>query len=167
MIHVYCGDGKGKTTAAVGLAVRMAGHDGKILFMQFMKGSPTGELKMLGDSKNITVMRCDRNYGFTKSMTDVDKADITRCHNKNLKYAFDNLSEFDMIVLDELFAAYNYGLCDRELVKGIVSEYGGELVLTGREPEEWILKKADYVSEIRKIKHPYDKGISAREGIEY
>jgi cob(I)alamin adenosyltransferase len=165
MIHIYCGDGKGKTTASVGLAVRMAGYGRKVLFMQFLKGSYTGELEIL--EKNITVMRCDRNYGFFPSMTDADKESIIKCHNENLDYALQNMNSFDMIVLDEIFVAYNFDLADKEKIKEITEKYKGELVLTGRNPHEWFLERADYVSEIRKIKHPYDKGITAREGIEF
>lgn len=167
MIHIYCGDGKGKTTAAIGLAVRMAGYNNKVLFMQFLKGSYTGELEILQKCENITVMRCDRNYGFFRSMTDSDKENIIKCHNENLEYVLKNTDSFDMIVLDEIFAAYNYDLADREKVKGIVEKYKGELVMTGRDPQEWFVERADYVSEIKKIKHPYDRGITAREGIEF
>ncbi|MGN0107465.1 MAG: cob(I)yrinic acid a,c-diamide adenosyltransferase [Hominilimicola sp.] len=167
MIHVYCGDGKGKTTASIGLAVRMAGYKKKVLFMQFLKGSYTGELEILQNCKNIIVMRCDKNYGFYRSMTDADKENIVRYHNENLEYVLKNMTDFDMIVFDEIFAAYNYDLADKERVKEIVEKYSGELVMTGRDPQEWFVEKADYVSEIKKIKHPYDKGITAREGIEF
>lgn len=167
MIHIYCGDGKGKTTAAIGLAVRMAGYNKKVLFMQFLKGSYTGELEILQKCENITVMRCDKNYGFFRSMTDSDKENIIKCHNENLEYVLKNTDSFDMIVLDEIFAAYNYDLADREKVKEIVEKYKGELVMTGRDPQEWFVERADYVSEIKKIKHPYDRGITAREGIEF
>ena len=81
--------------------------------------------------------------------------------------ALDNMNEFDMIVLDEIFASYNYDLVDKASVRNIVENYGGELVMTGRNPDEWFCERADYISEIKKIKHPYDKGIVAREGIEY
>lgn len=167
MIHIYCGDGKGKTTASIGLAVRMAGYGKKVLFMQFLKGSYTGELEILQKSENITVIRCDKNYGFFRSMTDSGKENIIKCHNENLEYVLKNTDSFDMIVLDEIFVAYNYDLADREKVKKIVEKYKGELVMTGREPQEWFVERADYVSEIKKIKHPYDKGITAREGIEF
>ena len=165
MIHIYCGDGKGKTTASIGLAVRMAGYGKKVLFVQFLKGSYTGELEIL--KENVKVMRCDKNYGFFRSMSDEYKENIKANHNSNLQYVLDSGNKFDMIVLDEIFAAYNYGLCDKDTVREIVRNYSGELVLTGRDPEGWFIEKADYVSEIKKIKHPYDKGITAREGVEF
>lgn len=168
MIHIYTGEGKGKTTAAIGLAVRMAGYDkNKILFIQFLKGGYTGEMKMLEASHNITVMRCDKNYGFYGKMTEGDKESITASHNKNITYALEHMNEFEMIVLDELFAAVGYGLIDLETVKRLVRTYGGELVMTGRNPDEWFLKKADYISEINCVRHPYDKGVAARKGVEY
>lgn len=166
MIHIYCGDGKGKTTAAAGLAARMSGHGKNVLFMQFLKGGFSGEIEPL-QKCGITVMRCDGEYGFFGSMTDSEKADIINCHNENLKYVQEHINDFDMIVLDEIFAAYNYGLIDRELVKHIVRECTCELVLTGRDPDSYFTDSADYVSEIKKLKHPFDKGIEAREGIEY
>lgn len=165
MIHIYCGDGKGKTTASIGLSVRMAGYGKKVLFVQFLKGSYTGELEIL--KENVKVMRCDKNYSFFRSMSDSDKENITKNHNDNLSYVIKNMNDFDMIVLDEIFAAYNYGLCNKDMVLEIVENYSGELVLTGRDPDEWFIEKADYVSEIKKIKHPYDKGITAREGVEF
>ena len=94
MIHIYCGDGKGKTTASIGLAVRCGGYGKKVLFMQFLKGSYTGELEVLGKCENIKVMRCDKNYGFFRSMSDSDKENIMKCHNENLQYALDNMNEF-------------------------------------------------------------------------
>lgn len=92
MIHIYCGDGKGKTTASIGLAVRCGGYGKKVLFMQFLKGSYTGELEVLGKCENIKVMRCDKNYGFFRSMSDSDKENIVKCHNENLQYALDNMN---------------------------------------------------------------------------
>lgn len=166
MIHIYCGDGKGKTTAAAGLALRMAGHEGKTAFIQFLKGAPSGETNML-EKCGVTVLRCDRDYGFFKSMTETDKLHITECHNKNLIYASENMNSFDMIVLDEVLDACNLELADTETVKRIVKNYRGELVLTGRNPDAWFTERADYISEIRKVKHPYDRGAAAREGIEY
>lgn len=167
MIHVYCGDGKGKTTAAVGLAVRMASGGKRVSVIQFMKDGKSGEVLMLR-KLGITVKHCDKSYGFYKSMSETDKAEITACHNNNLREAISAADDIDMFVLDEIFAAVNYGLVDMDLVKTIVENCGDtELVLTGRKPEGYFLNKADYVSEIKKIKHPFDKGVSAREGIEY
>ena len=100
------------------------------------------------------------------SVIDVVSVDALMQMN-DLPELKEKMNEFDMIVLDEIFASYNYDLVDKASVRNIVENYGGELVMTGRNPDEWFCERADYISEIKKIKHPYDKGIVAREGIEY
>lgn len=171
MLHIYCGDGKGKTTAALGLAVRAAGSGMRVFFIQFLKGSPTSELNSLDKLENITVLRCDRDYGFTFTMNDEEKAAITNCHNELLKQALSLVEsgDADMIILDEFNAAYECGLLDKRLADNLVLNHWekAELVLTGRNPQEKFIEAADYVSEILAVKHPYEKGADARAGIEY
>ena len=81
MIEIYCGDGKGKTTSAIGLAIRGAGAGMRVHIIQFLKGSQTSELSILETIPNITVMRCDKDYGFTFNMSDTQKEQLTACHN--------------------------------------------------------------------------------------
>ena len=95
MMHIYCGDGKGKTTAALGLALRAAGNGMRVHFVQFLKGSATSELASLARIPEITVLRCDRDYGFTFRMTDAEKAALTRCHNAMLRQVQSRLPETD------------------------------------------------------------------------
>ncbi len=170
-MHIYCGDGKGKTTAALGLAIRAAGSGMRVGFVQFLKGCDTSELCILADIPEITVRRCDRDYGFTFRMTDADKAAITQCHNNLLAEAREwvQRGEVQMLVLDEFCAAYRLSLLDRVLALELIAQMpeGCELVLTGRDPAQELLECADYVSEIHAVKHPYEKGIAARKGIEY
>lgn len=167
MIHVYCGDGKGKTTAAAGLAIRMASRGKRVMLIQFLKDGKSGETEFLKKS-GVIVKCCDKNYGFFKNMSETYKIEITSCHNENLREAMIMIKELDMLVLDEIFAAINYELADMALVKAIAENCGDtELVLTGRNPDGYFINKADYISEIKKIKHPFDRGIGAREGIEY
>ena len=169
LIHIYCGDGKGKTTASMGLAVRAAGAGMRVHIVQLLKGSKTAELESLALIPNIRVTRPDRNYGFTFSMTDEDKAAITKCHNALLEEALREMKndEIDMLVIDEFCAGYNCGLVDKALADEIILHKPEkcELVLTGRDPEQKYVDAADYVSEIRAVKHPYEKGIDARRGI--
>lgn len=170
MLQIYCGDGKGKTTAAVGLAVRGAGAGMNVRFIQLMKGSYTSELSALEKIPRIEIRRCDRDHGFFKNMTDADKAEITRCHNGLLEFAFGKTSgASEMIVLDEFCAAYNYGLLDRERAERLILENKDEIeiILTGRAPAEVFQNAADYISEIKCVRHPYTKGISARKGVEF
>lgn len=167
LLHIYCGDGKGKTTAALGLALRAAGAGIKVCFVQFMKGGETAELAALKRIPDIYVMRCDRAYGFFKNMSDTDKAEITVNHNGLLKKAFG--SGYGLIILDEFNAAYGCGLIDREAARELILKgvENAEVVLTGRNPDEAFIEAADYVSDICCVKHPYEKGITARKGIEY
>ena len=167
MLHIYCGDGKGKTTASVGLAIRMTGAGMSVAFVQFMKGGETAELETLKAIPSIEIMRCDRNYGFYSTLSDIDKAEITLCHNDLLDKAFSG--KFDAVILDELNCAYKYGLLDREKAKNLIigSKDNVEVVITGRDPDNTFINAADYISEIKCVRHPYQKGIPARKGIEY
>lgn len=170
LIHIYCGDGKGKTTAALGLALRAAGSGMKVVILQFLKGRPVNELESLKLIPGITVFRNSKDFGFFNTMTDQDKADITKMHNENLKKALDMVEKetCGLLILDEIIPAYNHGLVDKGLIDNLVENKSEELelVLTGRDPAPLFLEKADYVSEIKKIKHPYDNNIGARKGIE-
>lgn len=170
MLHIYCGDGKGKTTAALGLAIRAAGAGLRVHIVQLMKGAPTSELAALRAVSGVTVARCDRDYGFFPRMTEQDKAQIAACHNRLLAEGFAAVrsGEADMLILDEFCAAYAHGLLDRQAADRFLlkEEHGAEIVLTGRDPEEKYLEKADYVSEIRCVRHPYRTGTAARKGIE-
>ncbi len=170
-IHIYCGEGKGKTTASIGLAVRAAGAGKQVRFTQLMKGVPTSELASLALIPNITVTRCDKNYGFSFKMSDEDKAAITQCHNALLKESFDlvKLGKVDLLIIDEFNAAYNYNLLDREMAEELIlgSEYDTEIVLTGRNPAKPFADRADYLSEIKCVKHPHNNGVHARRGIEF
>jgi cob(I)alamin adenosyltransferase len=167
MIHIYTGEGKGKSTAAVGLAVRAAGRGKRVVIVQFLKGSETGELAALRHIPNITLLRNSRNYGFFHSASGDGRAAMRGENTANLEAAL--AIPCDMLILDEVCAAYNLGAVDRAAVDALVLNpaQNRELVLTGRDAPEHFVKAADYVSEIRKVKHPFDTGIAAREGIEY
>lgn len=166
-LHIYCGDGKGKTTASLGLAMRAAGAGMKVCFVQFMKGGETAELDTLKLIPNISVHRCNKEYGFLWNMSDSEKAEITDTHNELLTTAFN--SGADLVVLDEFNFAYSSGLMDKVLAEKLIldNKDSCEIVLTGRDPAEIFIQEADYVSEICCVKHPYEKGVTARKGIEY
>lgn len=171
LIHVYCGEGKGKTSAAVGLAVRAAGSGMKVVLLQFLKGRIVSELRTLALIPNITVIRNNVDYGFYNTMSLQDKEEIAILHNENLNKALSMVKDgfCDMLILDEVTAAYNYGLVNQDVVKDLIinKKEELELVLTGCDPAPLFLEYADYVSEIKKIKHPYDQKIGARKGIEF
>lgn len=170
LIHVYKGNGKGKTTATVGLAVRAAGQGMKVIYLQFLKGGISGEINILKDIDNITVIRNTTNFDFVMNLSEDEKARLTDMQNDNLEYALclAKSGEYQMLVIDELFSAYNLNTIDKKKIKEFLSEKPEDLevVLSGHEPEDFFVDIADYVTNMEKIKHPYDKGITARLGIE-
>lgn len=165
MIHIYHGNGKGKTTAAVGLAVRAVGAGLKVIFVQFLKNGSSSEIKMLKD--NMEVEYCKECSKFTFQMNEEEKALVTEKHNQMIEKAFENGA--DMIILDEFLNAYNKKMIDRNLSEKLISKNKEktEIVLTGRNPAEIFIEQADYISEITAVRHPYENGITARIGIEY
>lgn len=171
MIHFYYGNGKGKTTAATGLAVRAAGTGMKVYVVRFMKNDHSGEIKSLQQLENVTVELCSRTFGFTFDMTEEQKREAKEYFTQMLHNAVseENLKMYDMIVMDEVNVAYGYNLVNRNELLSFLEEYGckKEIVITGGQPHPEILDLADYVSEIKKVKHPYDKGVNARKGIEF
>lgn len=169
-IHIYCGEGKGKTTAAIGLCVRAAGAGRRVALVQFLKSAATGELAPLG-ALGVQVLRGKDGTAFSFQMTDEQKQASRRIHDANLQTAMGLVRSgaVDLLVLDEAVGACRRGLLEEAVLMALVRQkpQALELVLTGRNPPEWMLECADYVSEFRKIKHPYEQGIPARKGIEF
>lgn len=170
MIQLYTGEGKGKTTAAIGQAVRAAGHGHHVIFAQFMKGNDTGELHSLKKLAEIRMIRSERQFGFYSTLSEKEKEELTEIHNRILDELLQAAEEksYRMIVLDEVTYPVNWGLLDMGRLKKLLafSDETKELVLTGRNPSEFLKKCADYITEMKCIRHPYEKGVTAREGIE-
>jgi len=170
LIHIYCGDGKGKTTACLGLSIRCAGHGNKVLFVQFLKSRPTGELNSLKLFNNIEVMRGKETSKFTFQMTDEEKKEVLREHEALFDKVIEKISKekIDLLILDEVIGACNTGVFNEERLVDFLKHKQPtlEVVLSGRNPAERLLEIADYVSEVCKRKHPKDRGIPARVGIE-
>lgn len=171
LIHIYCGDGKGKTSAAIGLAVRAAGCGKKILFARFLKNEESGELNVLDTVPEISVIHLDRSYGFFNTLSDSEKKAVRQMYGELWRSILKMIRDgvYDILVMDEFMAAYRYGLIPWEEALTFLREKPEclEVVLTGRDPDEKLVELADYVSEIRKVKHPFDRGIRARRGIEF
>ncbi len=169
MIQIYCGDGKGKTSAAVGAAVRAAGQGMKVYFCQFMKGNPCGEISILKEVPGITVLRPEKQYPFYKEMNPEEKKAICKEHDALVEKLEEVADEpHTMIILDELIYPVKYHLIDETRLNHFLeSRQETELIITGRDPWQAILDKADCVTECKKIKHHFDRGIPARKGIEY
>ncbi len=170
LIHIYEGDGKGKTTAAVGLSVRFVGNGGKVLFAQFLKRNDSGELKVLEQIEDICLLRCEKSFGFTFRMNKEQKKQAADYYNDYMEKALADAKEqqIGLLILDEVLDAYNSNMINHEKLLKFLKEKPEEMevVLTGRDPAEELLELADYVTYMKKKKHPYDKGIAARKGIE-
>ncbi len=169
LIHIYCGDGKGKTTAAVGLCVRAAGHGKRVVFVQFLKSESSGERSVLRMLPQIVVFPCPHSTKFTFQMTEEEKREEARACSSRLCAAWKEAEKADMLVLDEVFGALSAGLLSEgEVLTGLRKKPKGlEVVLTGRDPAHFFLEIADYVTQMKKQKHPYESGTGARKGIEY
>lgn len=170
LIHIYCGDGKGKTTAAVGLAVRCAGRGNKVLLVQFLKSRDSGELYSLAKLPDIEVMRGKESKKFTFQMNEEEKHALLIEHNKMFEQVLAKIKNggYSLLILDEVIGALKAKVFEMpKLIEFLRHKPENlEVVLTGRNPAPELVEIADYVSEMRKVKHPMDKGIMAREGIE-
>ena len=178
LTHIYCGDGKGKTTAAVGLAVRCAGRGNKVLLVQFLKSllvqflksRDSGELYSLAKLPDIEVMRGKESKKFTFQMNDEEKHALLLEHNKMFAMVLAKVrsGNYALLVLDEVIGAINARVFDENrLIEFLLNKPENlEVVMSGRNPSARLIELADYVSEVRKVKHPMDRGIMAREGIE-
>ncbi|MCD8097049.1 MAG: cob(I)yrinic acid a,c-diamide adenosyltransferase [Lachnospiraceae bacterium] len=168
-LQIYCGDGKGKTTASVGLAVRAVGTGLKVLFCQVMKDGSSGEVKML-EKLGVTYRCCTEKFGFFWNMTEEQKTEAAKAYTATFLDAARTAREkqYDLLIVDEFMSAYNHGLIDQKKALAFLMDRPErlEVVLTGRDPGEELIALADYVTEMRKVKHPFDQGIPARKGIE-
>lgn len=168
LVHIYTGDGKGKTTAAIGLAVRAAGAGKKVLFAQFMKGRPSSEIGPL-ESLGIAVLRSTSNSKFVFQMNAQEKQQY-KAENSDF---FDNITgmaaPYNLLILDEIISAVTTGMLTTGQVANFIQNkpLPLEVVLTGRDCPEEILQLGDYISNINCCKHPYNKGVEARKGIEF
>ena len=169
MIHLYHGYGKGKTTAACGLAIRAVGSGMRVLFVQFFKDGSSSEISVLSQLPGVTVLIPPVYYGRFKTMSEEEREEIRRCYGDTLKKIAESAGDYGLIVLDEAVSAYGYGMLDQAALLQLLKNEGGvrELVLTGRDPAPELKECADYVTDMRKEKHPYDRGILARKGIEF
>ena len=168
LVHIYCGDGKGKTTTSVGLTVRAAGSGKKVLFYQFLKNNSSSERSILEKQPGINVVSGKELQKFTFQMNEEELKELRDYNNEMLDKLFEMAKDYDMLVLDESVYSIDKDLLDEaKLIEHLEKKpFALEVVLSGRNPSERLIDHADYVSEIRKVKHPFDQGISSRIGIE-
>ncbi len=168
-VQVYTGDGKGKTTAALGQALRAWGHGRRVLVVQFMKGRINyGELEAAEKLDGFDIVQAGRETFVSKENPDPEDVRLAREGWKLLQERVAS-GDYDMVVADELNVAVDYGLVPLEEVLELMRARPPELelVITGRYARPEVVTLADLVSEVREIKHPYQAGMDAREGVEY
>lgn len=179
MVHVIFGNGKGKTTSSIGSAVRASGSGMQVLFVQFMKQDDTSEIQALSSFSGIECVFPKDRYQLFEELNDTRMEELQKAHTQVLErlqqeylckcFVSNSNQRKLMVVLDEAVSACSMGLLSEERLRQFIEENRdkAEIILTGHEPKEWMLEMADYVSEIVARKHPYEKGVKARRGIEY
>ena len=157
LVHIYFGDGKGKTTTGMGLCVRAAGYGYRVLIYQFMKNNKTSERNILEKIENVAIVNGLDQEKFSFQMTEQEKKERRAFYNSQFEKVTKKAVEedFDVLFLDETIYTISAGLLDKL-----------EVILTGNTPSEDMIAAADYVSQIKKIKHPFDEGQASRMGIE-
>lgn len=172
MVHIYYGDGQGKTCAAVGLVVRLCGCGGRALYAQFLKNGNSGELKALGNLPDgIEILKCKPCAKFFRDMGEEERAQAAAEQLGVFHMAIEmaRTGKYDLLVLDEIIDTVTLEIISKDELVGFLTEKPEtlEVALTGHAVFPELLEAADYVSEIRKIKHPYDRGLKARRGAEF
>ncbi|MEN8126802.1 MAG: cob(I)yrinic acid a,c-diamide adenosyltransferase [Planctomycetota bacterium] len=175
LIQIYTGKGKGKTTAALGLAVRALGHGAKVLVYQFLKPGnlDLGERGLLNaHCEGITIRWLDAPWDMFQSMKDQQELQRIREAIHKVMQEMETAAHeryYDLIVLDEIVYCLEQGLVSMDDIKVLIDHKDPrvELVLTGRGATQELIEMADLVTEMHLIKHPYDNGTKARKGIEY
>jgi cob(I)alamin adenosyltransferase len=170
LVSIFTGDGKGKTTAAIGTIVRAAGHELRTFVVFFMKGEnfTHGEINVLSKIPNVTLARFGQNGWIDRDNIKPEHKEQAVLALKAARKAMLN-GNYDLVVLDEINIAIDYGLIELDEVLKLINDKPQkvELILTGRNVDSRLVKVADLVTEMLMIKHPYNKGIKARRGIDY
>lgn len=172
LVQVYTGNGKGKTTASIGLGIRAYGNGLKVIMIQFLKSGVTGELNVLNKlGENFKVYRFEKEKDFTWNLTEEEKKELKKEIEEGFNFAKKVLQEnmCDMLILDEVMAAINGGYINVEDVLELIENKNDkmELVLTGRNVPKAIADKSDLITEMKDIKHYFNDGVPARKGIEF
>lgn len=171
-VQVYTGNGKGKTTAAVGLATRAAGNKFKVCMVQFLKSDATGELesaKLM--APYFTIHRFERPRGFFWTLNEQEKVELQEDIDKAYNFCMEQLKgrKCDILIMDEIMGTLSNGLVTEKQIIDLIDAKPEEveLILTGRNVPEEIIKRADLVTEMKDLKHYFEAGVPARKGIEF
>lgn len=171
-VQVYTGDGKGKTTAALGQGLRAVGRGLKVVMVQFLKGIESGELEAVKRlDPQFTIMRFAETRKFFWQLTEQEKEQLKEKTQQEIKQLEGLMKEgfCDVLILDEIMAAIHGGLVSVQQVCRLIDHKprSMEIILTGRDVPREIADRADLITEMRNVKHYMDKGVPARKGIEY
>ena len=170
MIQTYFGNGKGKTTAALGSAIRCAGSGGEVMFVQLLKNNASAEFNLLEKIENIKVKFSCEKYNLYDNLNPECTQRLVDAYDK---FLFEDVKKeahrCNMIILDEILDAIDFGYIKEEKLLDMIKKLkcNCEIILTGHKITDNIMKVSDYISEIKEINHPYTKGVLSREGIEY
>ncbi len=171
LVHFYYGDGKGKTSAAAGLALRLIASGRRVLILQFLKDGRSGEMRLLAEMEGAEVRAGLVGRGFSWTMSDSERQATRQLHDSAVRQASADLEAglFDALILDEAATALDLGLLDREGLIRLIDDRprSCEIIITGHTADSDLCERADYLSRIVCEKHPWQQGIKAREGIEY
>ena len=166
-VQVYTGEGKGKTTAALGLALRAAGAGLKVLIAQFVKGQPCSEMNAIARFSDLVTLK---QYGRECFIRKTPEPEDIRAAREGLEEARKLLisGKYNIVILDEANIAVHYGLFSVEDLLELIDSKPEdvELIITGRYADRKIIEKADLVTEMKEVKHYYKQGVKARKGIE-
>jgi cob(I)alamin adenosyltransferase len=178
LVHLYIGDGKGKTTAALGQAIRALGQGWRVIMIQFLKGKnfTSGEEKIVSrlPGKNFTLLKVNQTVPLEKLLSSSPHG-FLRNLKKEIEEFFPKLEQIiskdkcDLLILDEILNCYSLKLVSLKQIIALLEKkrFGIEIILTGRQAPVKLYSYADYISQISKKKHPFERGIKARRGIEY
>lgn len=170
MIQIYTGDGKGKTTTAIGQGIRAVGSGMNVIMVQFLKGGKSSELNLINKIDNFNVVQFEKERDFFWNLNDEEKEELRKEVKEAYTYCCDIVknNKCDMLILDEVMGVLSNKLLDEnDILNMITLDTNVEIILTGRNAPKEIVERADLVTEMKCIKHYFDKGIEARKGIEY
>ena len=172
LVQIYTGNGKGKTTAAIGQGIRSYGNGLKVFMLQFLKGGETGELKTIGElGENFKIFRFEKPKDFTWNLNEKELEELKLEIREGYNFILDVIknNKCDVLIIDEVMAVLSNNFLTVDEVLYIVNNKpkNMELIMTGRNVPNEIIEKANLVTEMKPIKHYFEEGIDARKGIEY
>lgn len=167
MLHLYCGNGKGKTTAAMGLALRAAGRGKRVVIAQFLKGADSGERLVLSQLPQVTLLPVPDTVKFSFRMTDEERQAEAQRYQQLLSLICKEAQDCFLLVLDEACAAVSTGLLPLDELLSCLDRLNCEVVITGRDPAPQLVERADYITSMEAVRHPFTQGVTARQGIEF